>query len=109
MAAVCWQADGFDFLNEALALTTVFDEAFNGAKFELVSNGEGAKFGQTGHGTVVVHDFADDGYRAAAGQASEVDGGFGVSGSLEDASVFGPQGEDVSRLDEVFGDGGGVG
>lgn len=108
-AAVGGQLDGLDFLDEALALAAVFDEVFDGAKFELVPNSEGAKFRQTGHGSVVVHDFADDGDGAASGQASKVDGGFGVSGSLEDASVFGPQGKDVSGLDEVFGDGGGVG
>ena len=109
VAAVCWQADGFDFLNEALALAAVFDEVFDGAKFELVLGGEGAKFGQAGHGSVVVHDFADDGDGAASGQASEINGGFGVSGALEDTSVFGSQGEDVARLDEIFGDSGGVG
>ena len=108
-AAVGGQSDGLDFLDEALALAAVFDKAFDGAKFELVSNGEGAKFGQARHGTVVVHDFTDDGDRSASGQASEVDGGFGVSGSLEDAAVFGPQRENVAGLDEVFGDGGGIG
>ena len=108
-SAVGGQADGFDFLDEALALAAVFDEVFNGAKFELVSDGEGAKFRQAGHGAVVVHDFADDGDGAAAGQAGEVDGGFGVSGALENAAVFGPQGKDVAWLDKVFGDSGGIG
>lgn len=108
VAAVGGQADGFNFLNEALALAAVFDEVFDGAKFELVADGEGAKFRQTGHGTVVVHDFADDGNGAAASQASEVDGGFGMSGALENAAVLGPQGEDVAWLNEVFGNGGGV-
>ena len=109
VAVVSGQADGFDFLNESLALAAVFDEVFDGAKFELVSNGEGAEFGQASHRTVVVHDFADDGDGAASGQAGEVNGGFSVSGALKDAAVFGPQGEDVTRLNEVFGDGGGVG
>ena len=109
VAVVGGQADDFDFLDEALALAAVFDEVFDGAKFELVSDGEGVEFGQASHGSVVVHNFANDGNRETAGQAGEVNGGFGVSGALEDAAIFGPQGEDVTWLDEVFGDGGGVG
>lgn len=108
-AAIGGQADGFNFLDEALALAAVFDEVFNGAKFELVLYGKGAKFGQASHRAVVVHDFADDGNRAATGQASQVDGGFGMSGALENAAIFGPQREDVARLDKVFGDSGGIG
>ena len=109
VAAVGGQADGFNFLDEALALAAVFDEVFDGAKFELVSHGEGAKFGQAGHRAVVVHDFADDGDGAATSQASQVDGGFGMSGALKNAAVFGPQGENVPRLDKVFGNGDRVG
>ena len=71
--------------------------------------GDFLELGTSGHGAVVVHDFADDGCGPLAGGSDEVDGAFGVSGSDEYAAFLVAEGEDVSGLDEVFGCGFGFG
>ena len=64
---------------------------------------------QPGHRAVLAEDFADDGGRLESGQGGEVDGGLGVAGALEDAARSRAKREDVARLHEFVGLGGGIG
>ena len=54
------------------------------------------------HGAVVVHDFADDAGGVQAGDAREVDAGFGLAGANEDAAVARAQRKDVAGAGEIL-------
>ena len=56
---------------------------------------------QAGHGAVGIEDFADQTRRREAGEAGEIDAGFGVAGAAEDAAVFGSERIDMAGLDEL--------
>ena len=55
------------------------------------------QLGEPGHGPVGVLDLANDARWVEPGHPSQVDGGLGVAGTLEDAPLLGPQREDVTR------------
>src|SRR5581483_6756753 len=57
---------------------------------------------------VLVDDLAQHAGRVQAGHAGEVDGGLGVAGPLEHATLAVAQGEDVARAGQVAGAGGRV-
>ena len=62
--------------------------------------GEGLEFGQSRHPRLVGgHDLTQHAGRLLAGQATEVDGRFGVPGALKDTTGPVAQGEDVTRAD----------
>ena len=61
-----------------------------------------------GHAAVVVHDFADDAAGLESGEAGEIDGGLGLSGTDEHSALAGAQREDVAGPGKVRGAGIGV-
>ena len=85
----------------ALVLETVADELGDGEHFEAVFAAEAGEVGHAGHGSVVVHDFADDSGGDEARHASEVDGGFGLAGANEDSAAAGAKREDMAGAGEV--------
>lgn len=66
--------------------------------------GEIQELWQTGHGSVVIEDLADDAHGEEAGYLSQVHGGFSVTSPLEHATIFGTQGEYVTRLNQIAWD-----
>lgn len=90
-----------DFLadDEALLAATVVNEVADRADAEVVFLCEGLQGGEAGHGAVAIHDLADDTGGLESGEASEVDGGLGMAGALEDTAGFGLKWEYVAGLD----------
>ena len=99
------QRPGTQLFHHGFGAAAVLDQVGNGADFQAVFGRKQLQIGQTGHGAVVFHDFADDGSRGAASHASQVATGFGVAGAHQHAAVNGLQGEDVARLHQVVGPG----
>jgi hypothetical protein len=58
--------------------------------------------GHPRHRPVLVHHLADDAGRIQPGHAGEVDGGFRLSGPLQDTARASLEWEDVARLDEIL-------
>ncbi len=108
-AEVGGEFDGFLAEDEFFGAAAVFDELGDGAGFEVVALLVCAELADACHGSVVVHDFADDAGGGEFGEGCEVDGGFGVSGAAEDAAGHGLEREDVAGLDEGVGFRGGIG
>src|SRR6516225_2039715 len=54
------------------------------------------------HRAVFIHDFADDAGRIETGDARQVHGGFGLSGTNEHAAITSTQGEHVPRASEIM-------
>ena len=71
--------------------------------------GKSFQLRQPRHAAVVIHDFANDAYRPAFSELSKIHCRLGVSGALQYASGAGAQWENVTRLYECLGHGGGVG
>ena len=57
--------------------------------------------GQTRHRAVVVHDLADHAGGIQPGQARDIDGGFGMTGTHQRAALARHQREHVARRDDV--------
>ena len=62
------EIDDFNFLDQLLSASAIFDELFNGADFELMFLGKALEFWQPGHVARVIHDFTDDADRTAFGE-----------------------------------------
>ena len=95
--------------DQLLALVAVFDQRRDGDERHLVALLEFHELRQPGHRAVLTEDFADDGGRLESGQGREVDGGLGVAGALKHAARPRAKREDVARLHEFVGLGGGIG
>jgi len=59
----------FHLLDEFFLRAAMLDEIGDGANFKAMFFCEAQQLRQARHGAVVAHDFANDGYRAAAGEA----------------------------------------
>ena len=97
------QRFGFARRDEALVSQAVADEVGDGDHPEAVVGAEVVELRDAGHGAVVVHDFADDAAGVEAGQAGEIDGGFGLAGADEHAAFAGAEREDVAGAGEIGG------
>ncbi len=92
--------------HQRLVAQPVADEVGDGDHEDAVLLGHLREVGHAGHGAVVVHDLADDAGGFKAGQLGEIDGSFGLPGSLEHAAALRPQGEDVAGAQQILGPGG---
>ncbi len=86
----------------------VLDQVLDGGDGDVVALREELEGRHPRHGAVVLHDLADDRGGAQAGEARQVHGGLRLPGAGEHAPRLGPEREDVARLHQVLGDGGGV-
>ena len=85
-------------------MAPVADEVRDGDEGQVVLLGEGLELGQSGHARLVLGDhLAQHARGVLAGQAAQVDGGFGVPGALQDAAGTVAQGDDVARAVEIGG------
>lgn len=109
IAEVGGHFDGGFLFDEFLLAAAVLDDLGDGAGLEAVFALVVAEVADAGHGAVLVHDFAEDAGGGEIGHAGQVDGGLGVAGAAEDATLHGLEGEDVAGLDEGVGTGFGVG
>ena len=101
--AVARGENGFgDAADVALVLHAVADEVRDRQHFQIVLFAEFVELRHARHGAVFVHDFADDAGGVQAGDAREVDAGFGLAGADEHAAVAGAQREDVARAGEIL-------
>ena len=78
-------------------MATVGDEIGDGTPFKVMFFTELIQLRQPSHGTVVIHDFADDSGWDESGQPGKVDCGFGVSRPAQHAARTGDQREKVPR------------
>ena len=78
-----------DARDERLAAGAVRDQVGDREQGEVVLGGEGLEVGESAHGAVVVDELAEHAGGVVAGEAGEVDGGFGVAGAFEHAAAFG--------------------
>ena len=99
-----------DFISahEFLGAAAVLDELGDGAGFESVFFLIRAEFSNTGHGAVIVHDFADDTCGGKSGESGEIDGSLSVTGAAQGAAWHGLERENVAGLHEGIGTDGGV-
>ena len=92
----------------ALMAQAVADELGDGEDPEAVLGAERDEVGDARHFAVVAHDFADDAGGIEAGQARQVDGGFGLAGAHQHAALARAQREDVAGTGEIGGGGFGI-
>ena len=59
------------------------------------------KLGQSSHRAILVEDLANDGRRIESGQAGQINGGFGVSSSPQNAAGFALQRKNVAWLHQL--------
>jgi uncharacterized RDD family membrane protein YckC len=100
-----WQDAFGDAVNIALVGHAVADEVGYGDHLESVRFAKFDEVGNAGHGSVFVHDLADDAGGDQASHAGEIDRGLGLAGADEDAAFAGAEGEDVAGTGEVIGRG----
>src|SRR5580700_7377561 len=79
-----------------LVLHPVADEVGYREHLHVVLAAKFVQLRNARHRAVFVHDFADDGGWIEAGDASEVNAGFGLAGADEHASVASTKREDVA-------------
>src|SRR5579884_3855321 len=72
--------------DETFSLQAVANEVGYGDHLEAVAGAEGDEFGHAGHGAIRVHDFADHTAGLEAGEAGQIDGGFGLAGAHQYAA-----------------------
>src|SRR6202044_1275184 len=77
-----------DAVDAALVGPAVAGEVGYRDHLELVNFADLYEVGNAGHGTVFVHDLADDASGDESGHACEIDRSFGLAGA-DDASAFG--------------------
>ena len=65
--------------------------------------GTSAQFRKTRHRAVITHDLHQSRHRLQSGKTGEIDSGFGVSGSLQNAPVLSVKGVDMTRTTECLG------
>ena len=94
--------------NVALMAEAVADKFGDGEDAEVVLGAERNEVGDACHFAVITHDFADDAGGLEAGEAGEVDRGFGLSGANEDSALACAERKDVAGTDEIAGSGCGI-
>lgn len=70
-------------LDEFFRASAVFDELGDGAGLEVMLVLVGTELSDASHGSVIIHDFTDDGGLRESGEMGEVEGGLGVAGAAE--------------------------
>ena len=95
--------------HEGLGVKAIGDKVTDADKFESPLIGASAEFGESRHRTVIAHNLHEGSSGEKAGESCEVDSGFSVAGTLEDASILGLKGVDMTGAAECSGGGIGVG
>ena len=102
--AMCGREDALGHaLEVTLVLETIADEVGDRDHEEVVSLAEFDEVGNARHRAIFVHDLADDTSGYEAGDAGEVDGGFGLACADEDSTFPGAEGKDVAGTGEIQG------
>ena len=91
-----------DAADVTLVLHAIADKVRDRQHFQIVLPAKFVKLRHAGHGAVFVHDFADHAGGVKAGDAGEINAGFGLASAHEDAAVAGTKGEDVAGASEVL-------
>ena len=90
-----------DFTNHGFVAAAVFDQIGNGANFQAVLGSKQLQIGQTGHGAIVFHDFANHSRGGATSHTGQVATCFGVACAHQHAAFYRLQRENVARLYQV--------
>ena len=102
--AVAGGQNGFgDAAHVAFVLHAVADEIGYREHLHVVFAAKIDELRHTRHGAVFIHDFADDAGRIESGNASQVDGGFGLPSANENATVSSAQRKHVAGPGEILG------
>ena len=83
-------------------LHAVADQIGHREHFQIVLAAKFVELRDARHRAVFVHDLADDGGGVQAGDAREVDAGFGLACADEHATVAGAQWKDMARAGEIL-------
>ena len=89
-------------IDQVVASGAILDERRDGDHLQSKLLLEFDELGQASDRAIVVYQFANHAHGRLACEHREVDGRFGMAGSLEHATWAGAQGEHVSRLDELL-------
>jgi len=107
--AVASGQNGFgDAAHVAFVLHAVANEIRDREHLHIVFAAKIDELRHTRHGAVFIHDFADNARRIESGNAGQVDGGFGLTSTNENATVTSAQREHVARPGKILGPGLGV-
>src|SRR5439155_2484466 len=87
--------------DEALLGHAMGDEVLHRDQAKAVAPRETLELRHPRHRSIRVRDLADDPYRGQHGEPAEIDGGLGLPGAYEDASVTRLKREDVPGLHDV--------
>ena len=97
-----------DLADQGLRFQAILDQVGDGQDGNAMLRAEPLEMREPGHGPVFVHNLADDARRGEAGQAGEVDGGFGLPRPGQDAPFLGLERKNVPGADQVRWSGRGV-
>src|SRR3954462_14616600 len=89
-------------LNQFFPLAAISDEALDRTDSQAVFAAELHQFGQPGHGSVVVQNFAEYTRWLKSGKSGEVYCRLGVSGATQHPAVFCAKRKHVTGLNQVF-------
>ncbi len=95
--------------DQSLALAAMCDQVLDRTHFKSVLAFEFDQIRQTGHGSVLLHDLADDSGGIESGKLGEIDSRLGMPSAAEHPPVLGLEREDMAGLDEIAGERVGVG
>ncbi len=90
-------------LDGTLVDHAVVDQVGDGTDLDVVFGGKGFEFGATGHGAVIVHDFADHATGLETGHTRQIAGCLGMPGAGQRPTGLSHQREDMARADDVIG------
>jgi hypothetical protein len=102
IAVACGEDSFGDAADVALVLHAVADEVGYREHLHVVLAAEFMQLRDARHRPVFVHDFADDGGRIEAGDASEIDAGFSLPSADEHPSIAGAQRENMPGPREIL-------
>ena len=98
-----------DPLDQLVAGLAIGDQVRDRNSFQAVVLGEGGDLVPARHRAVVVHQLGEHPDRRHAGEPAQVDTGFGMAGTHQDAALLGDQRKHVAGADEIAGPGVAVG
>jgi hypothetical protein len=83
----------------------VADQRLHGDHFQSVPGAEFDELRHARHGSIRIHDFADDAAGLKSAHPGQIDGRFGLSGAHQDSAFPRPQGKHVPWTGQIPGTG----
>ena len=103
IAVLSRQFDHLFQLNQLFTHAPMRDQALDRANPQVVLLAKFHQLGQARHRSVIVQNFTKHTSRLQSGHAGEIDRCFSMPGAAQHPTIFRPQSEDVSRLNQILG------